>query len=204
MIFPEINRRTGKLGKGIGITSDQDFKQTLRKNNLPIPTMDYENEIKYKEALEEYIRPAKTMFAGSFSEVRDFNERLNRTMDSKLYILSTRYGLTSENEKIIPYETTPFNSNILDQMNKKHNILRKMTKLSVDADYLILLLPRSCIEYLISHRWHQDLPSYLKIVAVTSPRLEKDFNSETTVILPRVGVARIGTKNREEILDILE
>lgn len=161
-------------------------------------------EIKYKEALKEYIRPAKTMFAGSFSEVRDFNERLNRTMDSKLFILSTRYGLISENHEIIPYETRRFTSTILDVMNKKHNILKEMTKLSANADYILLLLPRSCIEYFIDNKWLQDLPSYVKIIAVTSPSLEKDFNSKTTVILPRVGVARIGKKNRELIIGTLE
>ena len=161
-------------------------------------------EIKYKEALKEYIRPVKTMFAGSFSEARDFNERLNRTMDSKLFILSTRYGLISENHEIIPYETRQFTSIILDIMNKKHNTLKEMTKLSANADYILLLLPRSYLEYLIDNKWLQDLPSYVKIIAVTSPSLGKDFNSKTTVVFPRVGVARIGKKNKELIIDTLE
>ncbi|MCK4817208.1 hypothetical protein KA005_15670 [bacterium] len=176
----------------------------MKKNKLPLPAANYEMEIRYKEALKDYIRPAKTMFAGSFSEVRDFNERLNRTMDSSLYILSTRYGLITESEKIIPYKTEPFTSDILDRMNRKQSFLKEMTKLSANADYVLLLMPRNYIEYLIDNKWLQDLPSYVKIIAVTSPLLEKYFNTKTTIVLPRVGVARIGKKNKEEILELLE
>ncbi len=64
----------------------------LKKANLNIPGDDTDLEDRYREALNDFIRPAWLMFAGMFGEIRKFYEILREILPTELYIVSGRYG----------------------------------------------------------------------------------------------------------------
>ena len=104
--LPEIYRSKKILGRGTTLQENRKVLVALEEANLPIPKKDVDLESKYRKALYNFTRPARLMFAGSFGEIRNFRDTVGTILPTNLYILSERYGLLSENDMIIPYDTT--------------------------------------------------------------------------------------------------
>ena len=144
------------------------------------------------------------MFGGSFTEVKDFNNELKKTMDSELYILSTRYGILSANEPMIPYEPSKLSIEILKSIDLKNEFFKKINEIIQNADYLLLFLPRICVEYFNDKKFFNTFPSNLNIIIVTAKKFKKEISNNRIKILTRPGVARIGKINRKIIIEKLE
>jgi hypothetical protein len=124
--LPPIDRWTGKYGRGIDITQDLKIRSLLESHNLAVPHDDIEIEDKYRKILHEFIRPARSMFAGMFAEVRIFADTVSGFAQTDLNIVSGRYGLIQENEEIIPYShhiQTEKDLEILDKRTDFSNLM---------------------------------------------------------------------------------
>ena len=199
--LPKFNKWKNSFGRGKAVEKNEEIISLLKKNNLTLPKYDLELEDKYSEILSVYIRPAKNMFAGMFSEVRDFNDYLSESFKTSFYIISGRYGLLSKADPIIPYISHIKNETDLANLSRRTNFTEKMFEKAKSSDIILLFLPSHYINYLLTLKWFENLDSK-HVIIVSSKHLKKEFSSATNItVLERKGVARIGGKNRERILE---
>ncbi len=203
--LPEIRKWKKTQGRGIDIAKNDILVAILKKNNLQIPGNDIQFEDLYRDVLQDYIRPAKNMYAGMFFEVRDLVDSLNKISKVSLYIISGRYGLLEENDLIIPYSFSIKSESDLIQLDTKHSFVNKMKEKAIDADIVICLLPSYFIKYLLKVNWFEKLDSKKTVILVSSKNLEQSFvHSLNVKLLERKGVARIGKLNRNAILELVK
>lgn len=203
--LPPINRWTGKYGRGIDITEDSQIISLLKSHNLAVPHDNIEMEDQYRKVLREFIRPARSMFAGMFAEVRIFADIISEFAQTDLCVISGRYGLIQENEEIIPYShhiQTEQDLEILDQRTDFSNL---MFDAANNHEIIIILLPKHYLLYLLKRDWFDQLDKKSFIFIVSSKKLQSDFSDYSNVtILERKGVARLGEKKRDEILKFIK
>ncbi len=201
-VFPGIHKWKGmSRGKTIGELKDET-SEILLKYNLSFPTTDLKLEPKYKEVLHKYVRPAKFMFTGPFSEVRSFSEEIKKYGDVSLYLLSGRYGVIDQEVEIIPYDSTLNDEVSLRNLDLSTSFSDNIKSISLHSDIVIFLLPKQTLEYLIEKRVFE-VGKILKI-AVCSKSTGTNMEKLGFEIFNRPGVARIGVKNKEKILEIIK
>lgn len=202
--LPEIKKWKNSLGRGRDIGKDKEIKALLEEKNLSLPEHNIELEKRYREILQDYLRPARTMFAGMFTEVRDFKDNLSNYSIS-LYIISGRYGLLGEDEIIIPYVSNISSTNDIEILDKRTDFSQRMLEKTTESNIVIILLPIQFISYLLAIDWFSFLNSDSTIVLVTSKHFKENFSDMPNIkLLERRGVARMGSYNREEIISIIE
>jgi len=202
--LPEIKKWKNSFGRGVALEKDEEILNLLKKNGLSIPLYDFELEENYREVLCPYIRPAKNMFAGMFAEVRDFNEYLSESLKSSFYIISGRYGLLAENESIIPYSSHIKDETDLVNLSRRTDFTQKMLVNAKYSDVILIFLPSHFINYLLTVKWFDHFDSE-SIIIVSSKQLRNQFSNKSNItVLERKGVARIGVKNREIIMEIIK
>lgn len=118
---------------------------------LPVPGMDLDREEEYRRALAGFVKPAEEMYGGSFDAVRALAARLRRCgLETKIYIISARYGLIPGDEPVVPYEAT------LSGMSKEEirawaearGIPQAALRLAEEHDVVALVLTRPYAEAL--------------------------------------------------------
>ncbi|MGD9779909.1 hypothetical protein [Methanomethylovorans sp.] len=202
--LPEIKKWKNSLGRGRDIGKDKEIKALLEENNLSLPQHNIELEKRYREILQDYLRPARTMFAGMFTEVRDFKDNLSN-YNISLYIISGRYGLLGEDEIIIPYVSNISSTNDIEILDKRTDFSQRILEKTTESNIVIILLPIQFISYLLTIDWFSLLNSNSTIVLVTSKHFKEKFSDMPNIkLLERKGVARMGSYNREEIISIIE
>jgi len=203
--LPPINRWTGKYGRGIEVAEDSQIISLLENYNLGVPHDDIEMESKYRKVLREFIRPARSMFAAMFAEVRTFADTLSDLIQTDLYIISGRYGLIQETEEIIPYSSHIQNDQDLKKLDERTDFSNRMLNAVNKHEFIVLLLPKHYLVYLLKHGWFNKLNKESSIIIVSSIKLQTAFTQYNNVdILERKGVARMGEVNRDKILDIIK
>lgn len=203
--FPPINKWKKTLGKGIDITKNEEITSLLTSNGCNIPNDDFFRENEYQDILKDFIRPARLMFAGMFSEVRGFTDELLKEHPTDLYILSGRYGIIKDNQKIIPYHYHIDDKEKLKKLDIRTNFLKVIQNLLGEETIFIISLPQLYIDYFFENNFFKSLPQNVKIILVTlninKIKLQKIPNA---YFLHRQGVARLGMGNREEIKKMIE
>jgi cytoplasmic iron level regulating protein YaaA (DUF328/UPF0246 family) len=200
--LPQINKWTNKVQKGQDIQKDDELINLLKQNNLAIPSDDLADEKKYKTILKSYIRPAKYMFSGMFSEVRTFSNRLASIAPTDLYIISGRYGLINENHLIIPYSKDVKTIPELKNLNEKTRFVEKMQSLINDSTCTIFLLPSQYVKFFITLGIFDSIPKKHSIIVVTSSQnIDSLSKYPNFTVLSRKGVARLGYKNFNKIVE---
>lgn len=203
--LPHVDRWTGKYGRGINITEYPKIMSLLEGNNHVIPHDDIEIEAKYREILYEFIRPARSMFAGMFAEVRIFADTVSEFAQTDLYIVSGRYGLIQENDGIIPYSHHIQTEKDLEILDKRTNFSNLMVDAANNHEIIIMLLPKHYLMYFVKCGYFDRLDKKLSIIIVSSKKLLSEISDTRNInVLERKGVARIGEKNRDEILRLLK
>lgn len=202
--LPEIKMWKKTQGRGKHIENDKNILAILAENTLPLPANNMEHEEQYRDILKEYIRPARKMFTGMFTEVREFKEQLAEQACVSLHIISGRYGLLDENELIVPYVSNINDIEALKELDNRTCFSSKMAEYANKADIIIMLLPIHYINYLMSKNWFT-IPSYMtKIIMVSSKHFKDQFSDMPNIIvLERKGVARIGATNKKMIIEAL-
>jgi hypothetical protein len=196
--FPEIKKWTKHFGRGINIEKHTQLISLLKMNNLDVPSNNIDLEDKYRKILEDFIRPSKYMFAGSFNEVRDFTDTLSTLISTNLYIISSRYGLLKEFDTIIPYSSSIQTLADLDFLNINTDFYNKMLVASQTSDIVILLVPREYILYFLKNSCFDELKHIPLIIIVSSKNLKSEVLCyDNVILLERRGVARIGKKNKK-------
>jgi len=199
--LPSISKSKGTTGKGSKISDNRPLMDVLHKTNLNLPSNNIEDEKKYRLALREFIRPARIMYAGSFSEVRIFSEELSELLPTDLFIISGRYGIINQHDRIIPYHTEFKNSLDIKDLDKETSFSKLMLKIIENKRYVILLLPSLFIKYLQSTGWFMKLRKEQKLFIISGNKNGSNFiTNSDSIFLPRKGVARIGESNRKIII----
>jgi hypothetical protein len=203
--LPDYHKWRRSFKGGIEVTKHPDLISYLKNNNITIPTDDFQNEQHYQTILKEFLRPAKYMFAGNFSEVRSFEEEIKRKFPYELLILSGRYGLINGNSKIVPYNCIIETEKQLKKIDEKFHLLKKLKDSVKESTHLIIILPKFFISYFLMNGWFDSLDQNLNLVLVSSMEFERCFsNQHNVIILQRRGVARIGKQNVTKIFIILD
>lgn len=203
--LPQINKWANKITKGLDIEKDDELVRLLKKHNSTIPSDDLANEENYKIILKTYVRSAKYMFSGMFSEVRDFSNRLATITPTDLYIISGRYGLINENDSIIPYSKNVKTISDLKNLDKNTGFAKKIHTLVNEHSLIIFLLPSQYIKYLLTKGIFESIPMYHSVVFVTGTQNNDTLSKYPQfTILSRKGVARVGDKNRNKIIEIIK
>jgi hypothetical protein len=203
--LPTHNKWTDRFGCGSGVSKESNVLNLLKKGNVSIPTDDMENEEQYRNILNEFIRPAKNMFGGRFSEVRTFAKQLSKKIPIEVVIVSGRYGLINDSKEIIPYCHSIQNITQLRIVDEKNEIFSKLIGIISDSTYLIILLPKFYIEYLIKTKFFDTISSKTKIIIVTSKGLQDELNRyENVIVLERKGVARLRSQNCDQIMELIQ
>ena len=196
--LPTYNKWKSKFSSGIDIRKDPIIKSRLSDYNIDYPTNDSENELLYVNILNDFIRTANLMFGGMFSEDRHFSQTLSSFIPTKIYLIS-------ENNEIIPYYYHMGTSDDIKFADKKFDFVGKIQKLIDNEKILLFLLPKQYIEYLIESNFFNERISHSHIIIVSSDEYRKYFSQYRNVLfLRRIGIARIGNKNREMIIKFLK
>jgi len=203
--LPTFNKWRAKWSHGIDIRKYPPIKSQLNAYNVEYPTDDIENESAYKTLLNEFVRPAIEMFSGRFSEIRRFSQILSSFIPTKIYIISGRYGLITENDEIIPYHfqlKTPEDVKLLDE---KFDVRSQIRKLEDNQKIFLFVLPFQYIEYLIEKKFFTEFSSNTPIILIARNDFKKNLSEFPNVtFLNRIGIARMGNQNRELILNLIK
>jgi hypothetical protein len=203
--LPKHRSWSKKFGRGSGIAKDASVNNLLQKENFTVPTNDLENEEKYKQILSEFIRPAKNMFAGRFTEIRSFEDKLKNLIEVEILIISGRYGLINGNMEIIPYDYSIDKKASLKDFDKKHKFLYELKTQLSGSTHLIILLPKIFIEYFLKQGFFDELPNELKIIIVSSKEFEVPLKKyQNIILLERRGVSRLRNQDSEKILSLVQ
>lgn len=203
--LPSHNKWTNRFGCGSGIAEKTEILTLLKNGNSSIPSDDLENEIQYQNVLHDFLRPAKYMFGGRFSEVRAFAAELSKSIPVEILIISGRYGLINDSTEIIPYDYSIQNITQLKKIDEDNHIFLSVKDHLSDSTHLIILLPKFYIEYLLKTHFFETLSSKIKIVIVTSRGLQTELHQfENVFVFERKGVARLRSQNCDQILSLIQ
>jgi len=203
-ILPPENFWKSKFGTGIDIREHIEINRLLAEHGLGIPADDLDREGAYREILKDYLRPARVMYAGMFSEVRSFVDELSEVCNADLYIISGRYGLVNQYDEIIPHKYHIDTIGKLHDLDAAQGFSAKMREMCTDNSMLILCLPKHYIAYLNSIGWFETIPGSTGVVMITSKEFADLETSHKNIrVLPRRGVCRVGRENRKKILDVI-
>jgi len=167
-ILPPKNFWKSKFGTGIDIREHAEINRLLAEHGLGIPADDLDREEVYREILKDYLRPARVMYAGMFSEVRSFVDELGEVCNADLYIISRRYGLVNQHDEIIPHKYHIDSIEKLQVLDAAQGFSAKMREVCTGRTVLIFCLPKHYIAYLNSIRWFETIPEGTGVVMITS------------------------------------
>ena len=201
--LPEMDRYREKIGKGVEPSKHAELMKTLKADNIVMPTNDLENEEHYRSKLSDFVRPARYMFSGMFSEVRVFHEELSGLCNAELYIISGRYGLISHDEQILPYEYHLKDLDTVKDLDARTGFLDRLISETSGSEYLMVFLNRLLLSYLLDNRLRERISESTKLIVVGSSAIKDNLLQNGHVFLQRRGVARIGKDNREKIKKII-
>jgi len=203
--LPAIDRYHGTIGKGVKLSQHTQLNQVLQENKLNIPSDDIEQESVYRTVLKDFIRPAKLMFAGMFSEVRLFYEELKkRYNDVELLIISGRYGIVNGEEENIPYDFHLESYELIRELDDRTNFFDELIKKIRSSDYIIISLGKELVLYLLDKGFLDVVGSHPQLIFVTSSMFKDKIIEAGHIFLQKTGVARIREENKRRIMAILE
>jgi len=204
-MLPTISWDGERQGKGFTIEASDSIRNTLSSNGLGIPSNDIENEESYKRVLGQYVRPAKYMFSGLFTEVRGFWEELNGFIPTRLLVLSSRYGLLHGEDEIIPYFSRVNSIHDLRKLETRMPFIEGIAAEMNKSFFKLLFLPLATVHYLIKVGTFERLDDSGLSIIVAGRSIEPFFRKEQSVMfLGRNGVARIGRRNCRAIMEKIE
>lgn len=203
--LPEINRWKHVLGKATEIQKNSKILDALKRQNLAIPGDDINLEDRYRQALCDFIRPARLMFAGVFGEIRLFYDTLKEILPTELYVISGRYGLIREDEEIIPYSAHIEKISDLEELNNRTRFLNAMFDASKDKHFIIMCFPSHYFQFLIKKGWFERFDDEYLFFIVAGGSIRSELSSyENIKLFEKKGVARIGREHQTKILDSIK
>jgi hypothetical protein len=146
--------------------------------------------------------PAQLIFSGTFREVRIFSEKLDAILPTELLIISSKYGLIDKNFIINSYSNNSHTTKEVHELNEKLSFVKIMSDKVKDSYFIILLLPAHYLRYLTREGWLSEIMDNHKLIIVTGKSLKVNLlNNINAMFLEKKGVARIGLRNQELIIN---
>lgn len=200
--LPEIHKWKQVLGKASDIRKDAKVLSALKKANLDVPGDDSDFEDIYRKALQEFVRPARLMFAGMYGEIRIFHDILREILPTELYIVSGRYGLVKEDEEIIPYSAHIETVKDLERLNNRTYFLKAMLDGTSDKQFIIMCFPSHYFKFLINEGWFEKIGTEYLFFIVAGSNIKSELSEYPNIMLfEKRGVARLGKDNQAKIID---
>lgn len=151
----------------------------------------------------------KEYYEGLFGMVAGLHDELAEFADTRLHVLSEEYGIASGEERmsaVYPGDRTPVGSE-----NMAEQARGKLLDATADADVMVILLSTGVFQETVVEVWDKIVetakPESIWCLGAARSSLEGlDFDKLeekgcTVLTYQRVGVARIGTDTREELLE---
>ena len=161
---------------------------------------------------EDRNQPVKKYYQGLFGMVAGLDDELTELTDTHLHVLSEEHGVASGEERMSTVHTDGQNSVGSDGMVEQARA--ELLDAAADADVMVILLSTDVFRQTVEQIW-DDLveaakPESIWCLGAARSSLEGlDFEELetkgcTVLTYPRVGVARIGTDTREELLEAVK
>lgn len=156
--------------------------------------------------------PGKTVlefFGGGFSSVRTLFNTLSQYGDTTLHVLSDELGHVTGSDNVS--NDSGEELSIEDYEMEKRSFRRKMQESAKEADIIVLLFTKDAFRTLVATQWSQlvDVSGGDNIWCIATS--ESAFDTVDLSQLDgriirysRVGVARIGTETREQLVAAIE
>lgn len=175
----------------------EENKAVLEQHGLDIPRCDLEREQEYRRILS--TKPARELFGGSFTFVKDLVNHLRRLKnDVDFYVISGRYGLINENDEVIPYDCAL--SEMTDAEVRARSAKLRIFENIVDIltkgyDEVIVALSRKYLLTIFDPVTGKDFTEHLKgskLTIFAAKSLQSLFKYEQ---MNFIGVVGIGDRN---------
>ncbi len=155
----------------------------------------------------ESVEQVKEYFKGGFLPVVDLANKIGQAGDVTIHILSGEYGYLLGSDDVSELESS-------DDGRSKGEFERSLLQASSTADIIVILLTTSAFEETVTSQW-DDLVSNAdqdsiwclgaSEGALSSVDIEQlESRVEPVVLYQRVGVARIDTATRQELIDTVK
>jgi hypothetical protein len=157
-------------------------------------------------------QPIREYYQGLFGQVAGIREELAEFTDTRLHVLSEEYGVVGGEERasdVFNIDENPVGHNEMDERARA-----QLLNAADEADVMVVLLSTDVFESTVGELW-KDLVGAAKpesiwcLGAARSSLEDLDFGGLetkgcTVLTYQRVGVARIGTETREELLQAVK
>ena len=159
---------------------------------------------------EDRTKPAKEYFQGLFGMVAGLTDELSESTDTSLHVLSEEFGLLRGDQPI----TDATMSKHEGSDNLWESAQEELLTAAGEADVMVILLSTDAFEKTAGDIWpelvEEAKPGSIWCIGAARSTLDSiDFgNLEdkgcSAISYQRVGVARIGTETREELLQAVD
>lgn len=160
--------------------------------------------------VEDRSTPAKEYFHGLFGTVAGLTDELSESADTSLYVLSGEFGVLRGDQSI----ADAIGSNRNGSSDLWKNAQSELLTAAREADVMVILLSTDVFERTAGEIWpklvEEAKPDSIWCIGaarsvLNSISFEKLEDKGCSVIpYQRVGVARIGSETREELLKTVE
>lgn len=158
---------------------------------------------------ENRDRTVKEYYQGLFSMVAGLSDELSELAETQLHVLSEEYGVVGGEESmatIYEEEQEPVGSNEMAERAKS-----ELLDAAAEADVMVILLSTDVFGKTVAEIWGDlvDAAKQESIWCISAARSsldgldfeELEAKDCTVLTYQRVGVARIGSETREELLE---
>jgi len=157
-------------------------------------------------------KTVKKYYQGLFNTVSGLDDQLSDSTESHLHVLSEDFGVVDGGEKMSAVsETTqpPVGTEKLTEQTRE-----ELLRVAAEDDVMVILLSTDVFKSTVTEVWDELVaaakPGSIWCLGAARSSLEKldfdDLKSKGCTVLTyrRVGVARIGSDTREELIDTVE
>lgn len=161
---------------------------------------------------EDLDQPVKEYYEGLFGMVAGLHDELAEFADTHLHVLSEEYGVASGEERmsaVYAGDQTPVGSEDMAEQARA-----ELLDAAADADVMVILLSADVFQETIEEVWDELVetakPESIWCLGAARSSLEGlnldelEAKNCTVLTYQRVGVARIGTDTREELLEAVK
>lgn len=161
---------------------------------------------------ENRNQPVKGYYKGLFGMVAGLHDELAELADTQLHVLSEEYGVASGDETmsaVYADHQAPIGSDDMTQEAKD-----ELLDVAADANVMVILLSTDVFQETVAEVWDELVeaakPESIWCLGAAGSSLaaldfeELEAKGCTILTYQRVGVARIGTETREELLEAVE
>lgn len=156
-------------------------------------------------ANREDVEYVKDFFKGTFLPVYNLAEKLGKYGDVSVNILSNEYGYLRGSDRVQSLSDE-------DNQSGQKQFSKSLMQAAKQADVVVVLLSKSAFKASVSSQWGQIVSNIKKESvwclgasksAINSINIEELQPTVEIIVYERVGVARISSKGKKQLLEIV-